>query len=64
MAQRVDISTGVGLGEQVEVIGEIEAGDRLVVRGAERLNSGQSVQILSRANTDEQSTAAVTNHKG
>lgn len=44
-AQRVDIRTGIGLGDRVEAIGEIAPGDRLVVRGGERLSHGQAVLI-------------------
>ena len=44
-AQRVPVRTGTAQGELVEVIGEIAAGDRLVVRGGERLAPGQRVRI-------------------
>ena len=44
-AQRVPVRTGTAQGELVEVIGEITAGDRLVVRGGERLAPGQRVRI-------------------
>jgi RND family efflux transporter MFP subunit len=44
-AQRVEVRTGGAQGELVEVIGEIAAGDRLVVRGGERLVPGQRVKI-------------------
>ena len=45
-AERVDVDTGVGFGAMVEVIGDIAPGDRLVVRGGERLRPGQSVQVV------------------
>lgn len=66
VAQRVDVSTGVGLGDRVEVIGAVEAGDRLVIRGAERLNSGQSVEILGRkeAATDKVEMIVSSSLKG
>lgn len=44
-AQRVPVRTGGTQGELVEVIGEVHAGDRLVVRGGERLAPGQRVRI-------------------
>lgn len=44
-AQRVPVRTGGAQGELVEVIGEVHAGDRLVVRGGERLSPGQRVRI-------------------
>src|SRR5690606_35914604 len=46
-AERIDVIPGVGAGELVAVSGEISAGDRVVVRGAERLRAGQPVNILS-----------------
>ncbi|GAB4202087.1 MAG: efflux RND transporter periplasmic adaptor subunit [Wenzhouxiangellaceae bacterium] len=48
-AQRVDVRTGIGRGEQVEVIGDINPGDRLIIRGAERIEPGQSVTVQTRA---------------
>lgn len=44
-ARRVDIQTGIGLGSRVEVIGGVNAGDQLIIRGAERLQPGQSVEV-------------------
>ncbi|HUG99840.1 MAG TPA: efflux RND transporter periplasmic adaptor subunit [Gammaproteobacteria bacterium] len=46
-AERIDVIPGVGAGELVAVTGQISAGDRVVVRGAERLRAGQPVNILS-----------------
>jgi RND family efflux transporter MFP subunit len=43
--ERVDVRTGIGLGGYVEVTGGVEHGDRVVIRGGERLQSGQSVRI-------------------
>ncbi len=43
--ERIKVDTGIGLGKLVEVIGNVADGDRVVVRGAERLQSGQSVVI-------------------
>lgn len=44
-AERVSVTTGAGREGRVEVAGDIAAGDRIVVRGAERLQPGQSVAI-------------------
>jgi hypothetical protein len=44
-AQRVPVRTGTAQGELIEVIGAVSAGDRLVVRGGERLAPGQRVRI-------------------
>ncbi|WP_444996655.1 efflux RND transporter periplasmic adaptor subunit [Aliikangiella sp. IMCC44359] len=44
-AEQVPVSVGVGVGEFVEIIGDIKPGDKIVIRGAERLRNGQAVQI-------------------
>jgi RND family efflux transporter MFP subunit len=46
-AEQVAVTTGATSGDLVEVRGELSAGDRLVVRGAERLSSGQAVKVHS-----------------
>lgn len=46
-AERIAVTTGVGAGDAIEVIGEISAGDQVVVRGNERLQPGQSVNIMN-----------------
>jgi len=46
-AEQISVHVGMAAGELVEVIGEINAGDKIVVRGAERLRPGQAVQIKS-----------------
>ncbi len=45
MARRVSISTGIASGAFIEVHGDVQAGDRVVVRGGERLRDGQQVTI-------------------
>lgn len=45
-AQQVSVVTGVGAGEQIEVRGAVADGDRVVVRGNERLQSGQPVSVM------------------
>lgn len=42
-AERVDIRTGIGLGNMVEVIGDVYEGDQVIIRGAERIQPGQAV---------------------
>ncbi|MEO1253060.1 MAG: efflux RND transporter periplasmic adaptor subunit, partial [Pseudomonadota bacterium] len=44
-ARQVDVELGVAQGEFIEVIGDIKAGDRLVIRGGERLRNGQTVRL-------------------
>ncbi len=45
IAEAVRVETGIADGDLIEVHG-IEAGDRVVVRGGERLRPGQPVQVL------------------
>jgi len=45
LAQRVPVTTGVAVGGLIEVDG-IRSGDRVVIRGGERLRPGQSVTIV------------------
>jgi len=41
--EQVNVITGLGDGEYIEVIGQLSAGDVVVTRGAERLNTGMQV---------------------
>ena len=45
-ARQVNVEVGVGQGEDIEVRGSIAAGDRVVIRGNERLQPGQAVNIM------------------
>ncbi len=45
LAERVAVRVGNGDSERVEITGRLAAGDRIVVRGGERLRPGQSVTI-------------------
>jgi len=47
VAEQVDVIPGLGAGDLVAVTGRLVAGDRVVVRGAERLRPGQQVNILT-----------------
>lgn len=44
-ARRVDVVLGAGVKEFIEISGELVAGDRVVVRGGERLKDGQAVVL-------------------
>jgi len=46
-AQKIAVNVGIGAGEWVEIIGKVNPGDNIVVRGSERLQPGQAVQIKS-----------------
>jgi RND family efflux transporter MFP subunit len=43
--EKVDVKTGIGLGGFVEVIGNVDQGDRIITRGGERVEAGQVVTI-------------------
>lgn len=45
VVEKVSVDTGIGLGSLVEVIGDVAGGDRVVTRGAERLQPGQAVVV-------------------
>jgi RND family efflux transporter MFP subunit len=45
-AERVTVTTGLGAGGMIQVTGGLSVGDRVVVRGAERLREGQRVSVL------------------
>ncbi len=47
LAQQKEVTIGISEGELVEIVGDIKAGDKVVIRGAERLRSGQAVNIKS-----------------
>ena len=45
--ERVPVTTGVAAGDYIEVNSDINPGDRVVIRGGERLRSGQAVTLVS-----------------
>lgn len=45
-ARQVPVVPGVGQGDDIEISGEVFAGDRVVIRGNERLQPGQAVSIM------------------
>ncbi|MBT8135823.1 MAG: efflux RND transporter periplasmic adaptor subunit [Gammaproteobacteria bacterium] len=44
--QQVPVQTGMGNGSRIEVRGDVVNGDRVVIRGGERLRPGQAVVII------------------
>jgi len=44
-AERLTVRTGTAIGNWIEVEGDVAPGDRVVIRGAERLREGQSVDM-------------------
>ena len=61
-AERVEVKAGASDGELTAVTGELAAGDKVVVRGAERLSVGQKVRIAERPAVAESS--ATSAHAG
>jgi len=43
--ERVSVTTGIAQGPLIAVEGSLAAGDRVVIRGAERLRPGQTVTV-------------------
>ncbi|MBB3169923.1 efflux RND transporter periplasmic adaptor subunit [Simiduia aestuariiviva] len=45
-AERIAVQTGDGYGSRIAITGNLSAGDLVIVRGAERLQEGQTVNII------------------
>ncbi len=56
-AEQVSVVAGIGAGDLIEVIGDIQPGDRIVVRGAERLAPGMTVDVKASEGTISTSAA-------
>ncbi|MEO0973009.1 MAG: efflux RND transporter periplasmic adaptor subunit [Pseudomonadota bacterium] len=52
-AERVDVGTGLSAGPLIAVTGDLSPGDRVVVRGAERLAPGTKVRIIPPESTPD-----------
>ncbi|HVP34176.1 MAG TPA: efflux RND transporter periplasmic adaptor subunit [Steroidobacteraceae bacterium] len=52
--EELDVTPGVGMDDSIEVRGALSPGDRLVVRGGERLSAGQAVTIIDAAHRTAQ----------
>jgi multidrug efflux pump subunit AcrA (membrane-fusion protein) len=62
LAERIAVRVGSGDSERVEITGSLAAGDRVIVRGGERLRPGQPVKIAAGPGT--KAAAAATAPKG
>ena len=62
VAERVSVRVGSGDKERVEVTGSLAAGDRVIVRGGERLRPGQAVKVAG--SLGSKSAAATAAPKG
>jgi RND family efflux transporter MFP subunit len=56
--EQVNVITGLGDGEYIEVIGQLQAGDVVVTRGAERLNTGMQVSSNNNSSGNVSNAAA------
>jgi RND family efflux transporter MFP subunit len=56
--EQINVITGLGDGEYIEVIGQLSAGDVVVTRGAERLNTGMQVSSNNNASGSGSNAAA------
>jgi RND family efflux transporter MFP subunit len=57
-AERISVVAGDGSADMIGVSGALRAGDRVVIRGAERLQHGQLVKVLSTPSRSETASAA------
>ena len=53
MVRKVPVDIGVAMNERIQVIGQIKAGDKVVVEGNERLISGMRVKLVDRSDSKE-----------
>ncbi len=58
-AEQINVMTGLGAGSLIEVIGDLRPGDRVVIRGAERLQNGTTVNIGEIASATGSETQAL-----
>ena len=58
LAERIAVRVGNGDSQRVEVTGTLKAGDRVVVRGGERLRQGQPVKVAAGAGSKAAAAAA------
>jgi RND family efflux transporter MFP subunit len=57
--EELDVTPGAGIADVIEVSGPLAAGDRLVIRGGERLTAGQPVRVI-----DATHRGPTTSHPG
>lgn len=50
-AEQLRVEVGIGDGDYVELIGDVQANDRIVTRGGERLRPGETVNIKNSVNS-------------
>jgi RND family efflux transporter MFP subunit len=45
VAEQIPVSTGIGVGERIEIIGTLKSDAAVIIRGAERVTAGQKVKF-------------------
>lgn len=50
IAEQIAVEIGIGDGDYIQVIGDIQANDRIVTRGGERLRAGETVKLTNEPN--------------
>lgn len=50
IAEQVAVEVGIGDGDYIQLIGDIQVNDRIVTRGGERLRAGETVKIINESN--------------
>jgi len=51
VASRVEVDTGVSDGDLIEVTGELDVGQQVIVMGNERVKPGQTLKVVSGVDT-------------
>jgi RND family efflux transporter MFP subunit len=59
VAVQVDVETGVALGSTIEVLGDLQAGQQVIVDGNERIRAGQVLRVINRAQAADKSFRVV-----
>ncbi len=60
-AEKLRVTTGAAQGDYIEVMGPLSVGDRVVVRGGERLRPGQQLRLIGAEQGAVQKGAAAAN---
>lgn len=50
ISEQIRVEVGTGDGDYVELVGDIQPGDKIVIRGGERLRPGETVKITNESN--------------
>ena len=64
VAERIVVRVGNGDSERVEVTGSLAAGDRVIVRGGERLRPGQAVKVAGSLGSKSAAARQPTAYRG